>query len=128
MNSGKYFTDAENVVYWLSDEDLEQAKLNGFELPAPGWLEIDKPPSEVIAPDLFAQERAWRDGELSSVLWLRERHRDQLEIGRATTLSPDQFAELLTFLQVLRDWPQSDVFPDISGRPLPPAWLIGLAE
>ena len=126
MESGKYFTDAEKVVYWMSDEDLEQAKLNGFELPAPGWIEIDKPPPEVAVPDLAAQERAWRDIELSSVMWLRERHRDQLEIGTTTTLAPVQFAELLTYIQALRDWPQSDVFPDSTGRPVPPAWLVVL--
>ena len=123
MNRGKYFTDAEKVVYWLSDEDLEQAKLNGFELPAPGWVEMDKPPPEVDVPNLSAQERAWRDIELSSVMWLRERHRDQLEIGTATTLAPGQFTDLLTYIQALRDWPQSPSFPDSAHRPIAPAWL-----
>ncbi|MCF5025126.1 phage tail assembly chaperone [Pseudomonas lurida] len=75
------------------------------------------------ADDLAAAERKWRDGELSSVMWLRERHRDQQEIGGDTTLSAAQFAELLLYMQALRDWPQSANFPDIEQRPLVPAWI-----
>ncbi|WP_226939961.1 tail fiber assembly protein [Pseudomonas aylmerensis] len=68
-------------------------------------------------------ERSWRDGELASLMWLRERHRDQLEISRETTLSAEQFTELLEYMQDLRDWPQSPDFPDIEQRPVPPAWI-----
>lgn len=84
--------------------------------------------SEVYVP-LFSvgvdvdAERSWRDGELASLMWLRERHRDQLEIGRETTLSAEQFTELLEYMQDLRDWPQSPDFPDIEQRPVPPAWI-----
>lgn len=68
-------------------------------------------------------ERSWRDGELASLMWLRERHRDQLEIGREATLSAEQFTELLEYTQDLRDWPQSPDFPDIEQRPVLPAWI-----
>ncbi|MCU7649456.1 hypothetical protein [Pseudomonas piscis] len=68
-------------------------------------------------------ERRWRDEELFSVIWLRERHRDQLEIETPTTLTSDQFKELLTHIQVLRNWPQSPDFPQIEHRPVPPPWL-----
>ncbi|ERO61156.1 hypothetical protein P308_10490 [Pseudomonas piscis] len=68
-------------------------------------------------------ERRWRDEELSSVIWLRERHRDQLEIETPTTLTSDQFKELLTHIQVLRNWPQSPDFPQIEHRPVAPPWL-----
>ncbi|MDR6956598.1 hypothetical protein J2W43_000561 [Pseudomonas brassicacearum] len=73
--------------------------------------------------DLEAQERVWRDNELSGVLWLRERHRDQLEIESPTTLTTEQFNELLVYLQALRDWPQSPDFPDSQNRPKAPAWI-----
>ncbi|MDF3135327.1 phage tail assembly chaperone [Pseudomonas extremaustralis] len=84
--------------------------------------------SEVYVPLLSVgvdvdAERSWRDGELASLMWLRERHRDQLEIGRETTLSAEQFTELLEYMQDLRDWPQSPDFPDIEQRPVPPAWI-----
>lgn len=78
------------------------------------------PPS---AAEQEAIERAWRDVELASVAWLRDRHRDQLEIGVDTTLDADQFPELLLYMQSLRDWPQSDHFPDIEFRPHAPGWI-----
>lgn len=68
-------------------------------------------------------ERAWRDSELASLIWLRDRHRDQQEIGGDTTLSADQFAELLVYMQALRDWPQSPDFPDSDKRPVGPSWI-----
>lgn len=69
------------------------------------------------------EERRWRDLELQGVAWLRERHRDQAELGSDTTLSADQYSGLLTYMQQLRDWPQSVSFPDASKRPVPPDWI-----
>lgn len=68
-------------------------------------------------------ERAWRDGELAQWLWLRDRHRDQLDLAVDTTLTSEQFSALLIYLQALRDWPQSNAFPDVSARPMPPTFL-----
>lgn len=81
-----------------------------------------------VVPDPAAQERQWRDAELASVMWLRERHRDQLEIGAATTLTGDQFNEMLLYMQALRDWPQSPDFPDIQHRPAAPEWIAEQIE
>ncbi|PYY83639.1 phage tail protein [Pseudomonas sp. TKO26] len=81
---------------------------------------VDAP--EVI-PDPAAQEREWRDSELVSVMWLRERHRDQLEIESPTTLTGEQFKELLVYMQSLRDWPQSPDFPQAEHRPVAPSWI-----
>ncbi len=68
-------------------------------------------------------ERAWRSSEISKSVWLRDRHRDQLEISVDTTLTASQFTELLTFIQALRDWPQSPLFPDTAGRPQAPVFI-----
>lgn len=70
-----------------------------------------------------AFERAWRDGEINSITWIRDRHRDQVEAGHATTLTADQFTQLLTYLQALRDWPESTSFPTTTARPVAPTWL-----
>lgn len=78
--------------------------------------------------DLAAQERVWRDDELSSVMWLRERHRDQLEISESATLTAEQFTELLVYMQALRDWPQSLNFPDSQHRPTAPVWIAEQAQ
>lgn len=82
---------------------------------------IDPPP--LSTDELGAQERAWRDGELAARQWLRDRHRDEQDLGRPTTLSEAQFAELLEYLQALRDWPQTEAFPDSLLRPPPPNWI-----
>ncbi|MEB0045748.1 MULTISPECIES: phage tail assembly chaperone [unclassified Pseudomonas] len=103
--------------------------------PAPGKIRAHDGqglPYLVDAPepvqDVAAQERAWRDGELSAVMWLRERHRDQLEISELATLTVEQFNELLMYMQALRDWPQSSDFPDSQHRPIAPAWIAGQVQ
>lgn len=82
---------------------------------------VDPPPP--TSAELAELERKWRDGELLAVIWLRDRHRDQLDSGAVTTLGPEQFNELLVHMQVLRDWPQSEGFPGIEQRPVAPAWI-----
>ncbi|BCT33855.1 phage tail assembly chaperone [Pseudomonas protegens] len=81
-----------------------------------------------VVPDLAAQEREWRDAELASVMWLRERHRDQLEIEAPTSIDGEQFKELLVYMQALRDWPQSTDFPDVQRRPAAPPWIAEQVE
>lgn len=103
--------------------------------PAPGKIRVhddqglpylvDAP---VVPQNLTVLEREWRDAELASVMWLRERHRDQQEIGTDTTLSGDQFKELLVYTQALRDWPQSSDFPNIEYRPVSPTWIAEQTE
>jgi len=98
--------------------------------PSPGKIRVHDElglPYLIDAPEVLldpaAQERQWRDAELSSFMWLRERHRDQLEIATATTLTSEQFKELLVYMQSLRDWPQSPDFPQAEHRPVAPSWI-----
>jgi hypothetical protein len=82
--------------------------------------------TEAQAPtrlQLVAAERSWRDEKLLNVCKVRDRHRDEQELFRPTTLTPECFVELLGYIQKLRDWPQSVAFPDVAERPLPPSWL-----
>ncbi|WP_072451155.1 MULTISPECIES: phage tail assembly chaperone [Pseudomonas] len=81
---------------------------------------VDAP---LLVTDLSMRERAWRDTELSSVKWLRERQRDQLEIEAPTSIDGKQFKELLVYMQSLRDWPQSPDFPQTENRPVAPSWI-----
>ena len=86
------------------------------------WLSIEA--LELLQTDATDEsERAWRDAELARMVWVRDRHRDQLELGVDTTLTAEQFTELLAYMQSLRDWPQSDVFPDPVARPVSPVFL-----
>ncbi|MDH0645598.1 phage tail assembly chaperone [Pseudomonas sp. GD03858] len=83
----------------------------------------DREPVVLSRDEAAAKERAWRDSALADIQWLRDRHRDQLEIGSTATLAPAQFKALLVYLQVLRDWPQSEQFPQIEHRPVAPPWI-----
>jgi len=88
------------------------------------FLSDDDPELQAGAADQGAvAERTWRDTALASLVWLRDRHRDQLDIEVATTLSGEQFTELLVYMQALRDWPQAPDFPDSQHRPVAPAWI-----
>ncbi|WP_082420850.1 phage tail assembly chaperone [Pseudomonas sp. NBRC 111142] len=84
---------------------------------------------DLPAPSMAAvadTERKWRDEQLAAYQWLRDRHRDEQDLGRTPTLTPARFAELLAYMQSLRDWPQSNHFPSSEERPLPPPWVLEL--
>jgi hypothetical protein len=70
-------------------------------------------------------ERAWRDAEIVRVTWLRDRHRDEIELGAPTTITGEQYSELLAYIQALRDWPAHSDFPDTLTRPAAPTWIAG---
>lgn len=85
------------------------------------------PPAQTLV-ERSELERVWRNVEIESVKWLRERHRDQLDIGEDTTLTAEQFSELLTYIRNLRDWPQSPEFPSVDSRPVKPVWISEQAQ
>ncbi|QXH45764.1 phage tail assembly chaperone [Pseudomonas xanthosomatis] len=88
------------------------------------WLPGESEELTFVSPQQRAdEERGWRNTQFTGLIWLRDRHRDQLEIGATTTLSSEQFAELLVHMQALRDWPQSEAFPDAAKRPQAPQFL-----
>lgn len=78
--------------------------------------------------DECESERLWRDSEIDSIKWLRERHRDESDLKRDTTLTEGQFAQLLAYFQLLRDWPQNSKFPASEFRPVKPDWMVGLVQ
>lgn len=82
---------------------------------------IDPPPpsAEVLA----AVERVWRDRQLAATDPLVSRHRDEVEEGGSTSITPEQYTELQGYRRLLRDWPQGDQFPFAEHRPPAPTWL-----
>lgn len=74
--------------------------------------------------ELSQEAKAWRDQTFDRVVWLRDRHRDEVELMKATTLSDSEYQELLVYLQALRKWPQAKKFPSKRSRPKRPAWLV----
>ena len=77
-------------------------------------------PLPATAEELAAIERSWRDLAIERVKWIRERYRDEVDMGASTTISPAQFSELLEYIQSLRDWPESKDFPEATKRPTRP--------
>lgn len=67
--------------------------------------------------------RLVRDQAIADSQWLVDRHRDQVEVSMATTLTTDQFSALLVYRQALRDWPSVADFPADATKPAAPGWL-----
>jgi len=87
---------------------------------------VDPPPP---SPEVLAAiERVWRDGQLAATDGVVSRHRDEVEEGRETTLTPTQYTELQAYRRALRNWPETGEFPLIDHRPLPPLWLTELFQ
>ena len=84
---------------------------------------IDPPP--FTQEQLAAIERLWRDAQINSLRWLRERHQDEVESARPATLTAEQSVELLAYVQALRDWPVAPDFPRSECRPAEPSWVAG---
>lgn len=82
-----------------------------------GWSDTPPPPTH---EELFDRLRSFRDARISAVLWMRERHADELELGKETTLTPEQYTALLTYIQALRDLPAQPGAPWDGGGELTP--------
>lgn len=120
----KYFNNPETGMVHAYDDDAPTHFIAAGLTPM-SEAETQRYIDSVTAPmsTKADDERKWRDAELSAFMWLRERHRDQLDIGTTTTLTSEQFNELLVYIQALRDWPQSPHFPDTEQRPVAPPWI-----
>ncbi|MEN5255244.1 phage tail assembly chaperone [Pseudomonas protegens] len=125
----RYFNNPQTGEVHAYDDDAPEHFIASYLLPMSDEA-VRSYIASASAPllDPATEERNWRDVELTSVLWLRERHRDQLEIEAPTTLTAGQFKELLVYMQALRDWPQSLDFPAIQRRPAAPEWIAEQIE
>lgn len=72
---------------------------------------------------LIASARFWRDAQLSATDAMVLRHRDELDAGRPTTLTDEQYQQVQAYRLELRDWPSRIGFPDAGLRPVEPEWL-----
>jgi hypothetical protein len=76
-------------------------------------------PAELTAR-LFAELRSRRDLLLVETEWLVTRHREQVELGRATSLDGPTYQALLVYRQALRDLPAVTADPAQVVWPQPP--------
>ncbi|MCP3749615.1 phage tail assembly chaperone [Pseudomonas sp. SBB6] len=106
--------------YQALKKGLELGKRIGLDVDGVPIL-IDPPP--LSAEEVAAMERKWRDSQLVATQWLVARYSEEQSLSLATTNTPEQIAVLLGYRQSLRDWPQSEVFPDTRQRPVAPPWI-----
>lgn len=100
------------------------------EIAPPRFTQSAVVPQVAMAEDEAPQatERDWRQSSISASDWLMNRHRDEQELGRGTTLTAQQYLTLLEYRQALRDWPDSSQFPSTITRPSAPVWLLGVID
>ncbi|WP_063569193.1 hypothetical protein [Achromobacter ruhlandii] len=83
-------------------------------------------PAPLTPQQLEAVARALRDESLSTTDWMVARYRDEIDSGMGSTLTAEQFREILAFRQALRDWPDDPEFPNPESQPAAPAWLASV--
>ena len=115
-------TESPDIVIQLSD-GATVPRGHRFWVEYEKWIEAGGVAAPAFTIDPAIEERSWRDAEIESVKWLRERHRDEVDSARPTSLTPEQSGELLDYVQALRDWPQSAKFPAQKYRPKKPDWI-----
>lgn len=115
------------LVDVLQDEhdELFRVLALGGSVLAPGenGRPITAPAPGPTLEELKSRERAIRDRVLLLTDPLIARHRDEVEAGRSTSLTSEQYKELQGYRQDLRAWPESADFPLQEMRPGAPAWL-----
>lgn len=82
---------------------------------------------EMRAAERAREARALRDGLIASTMWVAERHRGQVQLGLETSITAEQYTDLLMHHQVLRDWTTQPGWPDINMPPAP-LWLAGIQK
>ena len=107
---------------------LRVRELGGRVIPDEDGLPIAAPPLLPTSEELAEKERRWRDRVISTTEWIVTRHRDEVDMGQETMITPEQFSELLRYRQALRDWPTVEGFPNVDLRPNPPGWLADQTE
>ena len=117
--------DVVEVSSELYGQMLLVREQGGRVVPGEDGMPIEAPP---VPPTIQEQEekaRRWRDSQLTLSEWVVTRHRDEVDMSMATTITTQQFSELLKYRQTLRDWPTDKGFPSADLRPNPPNWLAG---
>jgi len=107
---------------------LRVREQGGRVVPDEDGLPIAAPPLLPTSEELADKERRWRDRVISTTEWIVTRHRDEVDMGQETMITPEQFSEVLRYRQALRDWPTVEGFPNVDLRPNPPLWLADQAE
>ncbi|MGE8068317.1 phage tail protein [Pseudomonas sp. NPDC089569] len=116
---GCLITDEQHQEYL---EAQTEGKVIDFSTSPPSLT--DPSPLVVIEGRLADVERRWRNGHLAITDGVVARHRDELEEGIVTTLTAEQYRDVQRYRRQLREWPQSERFPEMDYRPIAPSWMV----
>lgn len=115
-----YYKGPDNTLYFLDSSQYEG-------LLPPGCVPIsDEEAAAMQAPTTEARAlevRTSRDRYLSMLDRVSIRHRDQVDGGLPTTLTAEQYVEVLTLKQQLRDVAEQPGFPTDVTWPAKPEYL-----
>lgn len=75
------------------------------------YATVDLTPAEIAAAEA-AKRRAERDAAMPEALNILSRHRNQKDYGIPTTLTDEHAVAWAVYLQGLRDYPETGVWPD----------------
>lgn len=120
--------DVLEVASEVFERMLRVREEGGRVVPDEDGLPIAAPALLPTSEELAEKERRWRDKVISTSEWIVTRHRDEVDMGQETQITPEQFSELLRYRQALRDWPTAEGFPAADLRPTRPEWLADQAE
>ncbi len=121
------------MIYFTNDDETELYALDSVEdiqflpnhiNPTPiGVTDADRIRTQLIRLVTPEHVRSDRDTRIERTVWLVQRHRDEIEAGRVTTLTNDQYVALQSYRQALRDVPEQPGFPQDVKWPVAPEWL-----
>lgn len=82
----------------------------------------------VVESDPLVLARLWVETSLQTSETLVAQYRDARDLGQAAPITADQFADLLTWRQAVRDWPKAKAYPADSSRQGAPDWLSAVLQ
>lgn len=107
--------------YWLPESGDKNGSPSRYMTvlgPLPDGAVTTEPAATTV--ELLERLRAMRDYKIAKMLWMRERHADELALGKITSLTTEQYTTLLTYIQALRDLPAQEGAPWDGGGELTP--------
>lgn len=77
----------------------------------------------IVESDPLVLARLWVDAKLKASENIVSQYRDARDLGRTSPITPEQFTELLTWRQDVREWPQATGYPAEATQPTAPGWI-----
>lgn len=116
-------TDAIEISFEKYSELMDGvSKGKAISVDSDGYPVVSEYP-EMTASKKEELARDLRNKILVQTSWMIDRHNEEKFNINKTTLSDEEFSELIKYRQELRDWPEKKGWPDIE-MPPKPEWLI----